>query len=173
MTRNSRRSCVVDTNVAMVANGKSTAGAACTARCARELYDVEQRGHVVIDDGRLILDEYRANLNSSGQPGVGDRFYRWLLINLFNAERCTRVRITPTAEGSFMEFPAHRDLAGFDPSDRKFIAVAVAHEYKPCVLQAFDSKWWPLRTALEEAGITITFLCPEEIKAKHDEKSGI
>ena len=29
--------CVVDTNVAMVANGKSTAGAGCTEACAKKL----------------------------------------------------------------------------------------------------------------------------------------
>ena len=171
MTRRNRGPCVVDTNVAMVANGKSTAGAACTAECAKELSDVMNRGHVVIDDALLILNEYRANLNSAGQPGVGDRFYRWLLVNQFNVERCTRVRVTSTT-GGFAEFPVHEDLVSFDPSDRKFIAVAVAHPDKPCILQAFDSKWWPLRDVFSGCGVTIAFLCPKEIKAKYEEKCG-
>src|ERR1019366_9221478 len=38
--------CVVDTNVAMVANGKSTAGAKCMEACAKKLQEiVESGGH--------------------------------------------------------------------------------------------------------------------------------
>jgi hypothetical protein len=164
--------CVVDTNVAMVANGKSTAGARCTEACAKKLKEIVERGHVVIDDCFELLREYGANLNFNGQPGVGDHFYRWLFINQGNPARCTRVRITPTPEGSYTEFPQHPDLNGFDPSDHKFIAVAAAHPKSPCVLQAFDTKWWPLRHAFKASGIDITFLCPNEIKAKYHEKFG-
>lgn len=163
--------CVVDTNVAVVANGKSTAGAKCTEACAKKLQEIVDCGHVVIDDSRLVLREYSANLNQSGQPGVGDHFYRWLLINQFNTARCSCVRITPS-EGSYAEFPRHRELRGFDPSDHKFIAVAAAHPKRPYVLQAFDTKWWPLRDAFRACGINIMFLCPAEIKAKYEEKFG-
>jgi hypothetical protein len=163
---------VVDTNVAMVANGKSTAGAKCTEVCAKKLKEIVERGHVVIDDANLLLREYSTNLNSGGQPGVGDRFYQWLLINRGNPTRCTHVRITPTSDGSYTEFPRHPDLEGFDPSDHKFIAVAAAHPGNPCVLQAFDTKWWPVRHAFKACGINIAFLCPDEIKAKYEEKFG-
>jgi len=164
--------CVVDTNVAMVANGKNTAaGAKCALACAKKLNEIVEHGHVVIDDSFLLLNEYRNNLHPSGQPGVGDHFYRWLLINQGNPTRCTRVRITPF-EGSYTEFPRHPGLEGFDPSDHKFIAVAAAHPKSPCVLQAFDTKWWPVRHAFKACGINITFLCPDEIKAKYEEKSG-
>ena len=156
----------------MVANGKSTAGVKCAAECARRLREIVERGHVVIDDNSYLLNEYRTNLSFSGQPGVGDRFYQWLLLNQFNPARCTRIPITPTPEGSFEEYPTHPDLVGFDPSDHKFIAVAAAHPDRPCVLQAFDSKWWPLRQAFRKCQIKIEFLCPAEIKAKHEEKSG-
>jgi hypothetical protein len=163
---------VVDTNVAMVANGKSTAGAKCMAACAKKLKEIVERGHVVIDDSYLLLREYRANLNSSGQPGVGDQFYRWLLRNQGNCTRCTCVRITPMPGGSYEEFPRHPALDGFDPSDHKFIAVAAAHSSSPCVLQAFDTKWWPVRHALKACGINIAFLCLDEIEAKYEEKFG-
>jgi hypothetical protein len=163
---------VVDTNVAMVANGKSTAGAKCMAVCAKKLKEIVESGHVVIDDSYLLLHEYQANLNSSGQPGVGDQFYRWLLRNQRNPARCTCVRITPTPDGSYTEFPRHLGLKGFDPSDHKFIAVAAAHPQSPCVLQAFDTKWWPVRHAFKACGINVTFLCLDEIKAKYEEKFG-
>lgn len=165
--------CVVDTNVAMVANGKSTAGAACTAACAKRLGEVVASSHLVIDDSGRILAEYRANLSPSGQPGAGDRFYRWVLLNQWNQARCTRVQITYSADGNIAEFPNHKDLGEFDPSDRKFLAVAAAHPNKPCVLQAYDSKWWPLRHAFAECGITVIFLCPKEIEAKHEKKCGV
>jgi hypothetical protein len=156
----------------MVANGKSTAGAKCTEACAKKLMEIVERGHVVIDDSFLLLHEYRDNLNSGGQPGVGDQFYRWLLINQRKPNRCTRVRITQMPEGGYAEFPEHPDLHGFDPSDHKFIAVAAVHPRSPCVLQAFDTKWWPLRHAFKACGINIAFLCPDEIKAKYEEKFG-
>ena len=156
----------------MVANGKSTAGARCMETCAKKLKEIVERGHVVIDDSHLLLREYRANLNTSGEPGVGDHFHRWLLTNQGNPTRCTRVHITPTSDGSYKEFPRHPDLKSFDPSDRKFIAVAAAHPQSPCVLQAFDSKWWPVRHAFKACGINIAFLCPDEIKAKYEEEFG-
>jgi len=164
--------CVVDTNVAVVANGKSTAGARCASLCAKRLFDIVAGGHVVMDDCYLIMGEYRNNLSSSGQPGAGDRFYRWLLLNQGNRERCTHVPITPARDGSYEEFPKHPELHGFDPSDRKFIAVAAAHPERPAVLQAFDSKWWGCRDAFRACRIVIEFLCPAEIKAKHEEKVG-
>jgi len=172
MIRRRPTPCVVDTNVAVVANGRSTAGAKCSATCANRLSEVVADGHIVLDASGHILAEYRANLNPSGQPGPGDRFYKWVLLNQWNQQRCTRVEITHAADGSIAEFPDHESLWGFDPSDRKFIAVAAVHPDKPCVLQAYDSKWWPLRHAFEKCGISITFLCPREIEAKYQEKHG-
>jgi hypothetical protein len=172
MRRNRRAPCIVDTNVAVVANGKSDAGPACTAECATSLNEVIRSGHVVIDDASpsLVLAEYRAHLNSSGQPGVGDQFYRWLILNQYNSERCSRVKITATEDGSYTEFPRHDELAQFDPSDRKFVALAAAHPSSPCILQAFDSKWWGFRGTLKECGMNVRFVCPNEISEKHRKK---
>ena len=82
------------------------------------------------------------------------------------------MRITPKGDGSYHEFPSHSDLRGFDVNDHKFIAVAAAHPERPCVLQAFDSKWWGFRRAFQSCGITIEFLCVDEIQAKHKQKTG-
>ncbi len=71
---------------------------------------------------------------------------------------------------SYDEFPEHIDFAEFDTSDRKFVAVANAHIDKPPILQATDSKWWGWKEGLEESGISVTFLCPDYIKAKYQEK---
>jgi len=165
--------CVVDTNVAVAANGKSNAGKSCTAACARQLNDILRSGHVVIDESpSAVLAEYRSNLSSSGQPGVGDQFYLWLLRNQYNPARCSRTKLTPTEDGSYQEFPKHHGLAHFDPSDRKFVALAAAHPSSPCILQAFDSKWWGFRHILRECGVAVTFVCPEEIELRYRKKFG-
>jgi len=68
---------VVDTNVAMVANGRGTdVDARCQLTCVERLKSVASGASVVIDDGGLILREYRGRLNFSGMPGVGDAFLK-------------------------------------------------------------------------------------------------
>lgn len=57
----------------------------------------------------------------------------------------------------------------YDPSDRKFLAVAAAHPDRPPVLQALDSKWWGWRAALAPSDVTIHFVCLADIAAKHAE----
>lgn len=148
--------CVVDTNVAVVANGgHPEASPDCVRRCIRQLGDVRRGGRVAIDDGWRILGEYRRNLSESGQPGVGDRFLKWLLQNHANRQRCAKVILTPVDEAAqeYAEFPSSPALAGFDPSDRKFVAVANAHPAKPPILQAVDSKWRAFEGHLAAMGV--------------------
>lgn len=154
--------CVVDTNVAVVANGgHPEASPDCVRRCIRQLRDVCRGGRVAIDDDWRILGEYRRNLSESGQPGVGDRFLKWLLQNHADRRRCVKVTLTPTDEAAqeYAEFPSSPELAGFDPSDRKFVAVANAHPAKPPILQAVDSKWRAFEGPLSSAGVRVEFLC--------------
>lgn len=154
--------CVVDTNVAVVANGRHPrASPECVQQCIRRLEGIRRRERVAIDDGWRILGEYRKNLSESGQPGVGDRFFKWLLQNHTNHQRCVKVILTPIDEVAqiYVEFPSSPELAGFDPSDRKFVAVANAHPVKPRILQAVDSKWREFEGALVAVGIHVDFLC--------------
>lgn len=144
MARSGSSPCVVDTNVPLVSNGASTASPQCVISCTKSLYGIMQKGLVVIDDGWRIIGEYQHQLNSSGQPGPGDAFLKWLLSNQANSARCIQVAITPLDGDAedFEEFPQSLRDIGFDRSDRKFVAVAVAHGSYPPTLQAFDSKWW-------------------------------
>ena len=50
----------------------------------------------------------------------------------------------------------------FDPADRKFIAVALAHPEKPPILQAVDSQWWDFRDAFRRNGVIVEFICEDE-----------
>ena len=158
---------VVDTNVAVVANGRSRqASQDCARNCADRLYQITNgAGKLALDDQWRIIVEYRNNLRSSGQPGVGDAFLKWVLTNRWNSDRCELVRITPVGHGmSFKEFPGDPKLRDFDPDDRKFVAVALAHQQKPPILQAVDTGWWIFRDALRCNGVEVEFLCENDIR---------
>lgn len=153
---------VVDTNVAVVASARASQASPERVRaCVRFLSDLLDDGVLVLDSGWHILREYMRDLRSSGQPGVGDAFLKWALTNRTNPERCESVPISPSASRGFEEFPADADLAGFDRSDRKFVAVAVAHPQHPPVANAVDSDWWHHQAALEGNGVRIIQLCPD------------
>lgn len=153
---------VVDTNVAMVANGTAAqAGRDCVVACIDALLRVREGRCLLLDENGLILEEYRRYLSPSGQPGSGDAFFKWLWDNQGNAEYCRRVKTTHHEGRGFAEFPDDPELQDFDWSDRKFVAVACASQPTPPVLNASDSDWWDYRTALGRHGVDVTFVCPE------------
>jgi hypothetical protein len=166
--------CVVDTNVPLVASLKSSVSPRCVLLCTQRLQRVMTSGCAVIDDDWRILREYGLKLSATGQPGLGDAFFKWVLTNQANPRRCKRVTITPKPddENDFEEFPDHPDLAGFDPADRKFVAVAAACKDGPVILQAADSKWHGWAPSLAERNIEVEFLCLEESAVKYSEKMG-
>ena len=158
---------IVDTNVAVVANGKSEqASWDCEVSCIDKLLEITGgKLRLALDDQRRIIEEYRNKLSPDGQPGVGDVFLKWVEINWTNEERCDRVSIT-SIEGSetdFKEFPDDPALQKFDPDDRKFVAVARKHPEKPPILQAVDSPWWDFRDALGEHDVKVEFICEDDI----------
>jgi hypothetical protein len=169
--------CVVDTNVPKNANLALAPAAipleltGCVLACVEAIEYVVKKGRLVIDAGDEIFDEYRQQLSMKGQPGVGDRFMKWVHDNRWKFPDSDRVTITKYGD-SYNEFPDHDGLAQFDNSDRKFIAVSNAHPDKPPVLEATDSKWWGCKDALAEVGIIVYFLCSDYAKSKYAEKMG-
>lgn len=156
---------VIDTNVLVVANGgHPQAGARCQDACIDALLRARE-DRVAIDDAQRILSEYRTHCAFSGQPGVGDAFFRWLWNQQGNPEKCVAVSITPNTGRGFDEFPDDPRLNAFDPSDRKFAAVSRAAGDTPAVLNAVDTDWWDARDALAENGVLVDFLCPERMPA--------
>lgn len=167
--------CLVDTNVPKTANRSldptTIPGelAGCVLECVKAVEHVIKKGGLVMDAGDEIFDEYRRQLSMKGQPGVGDRFVKWVHDNRWKFPDVDRVAITKNKE-TYDEFPVHPDLISVDPSDRKFIAVANAHPARPPILQATDSKWWGWKDALAEVGIQVCFLSPDYVKTKYTEK---
>lgn len=157
---------IIDTNVPLTANNAllcpelSCDWLICAQNCIELLTSVvETKKGLVLDGNNEIFDEYSHKLSYKGQPGLGDKFFKWLHDNRYSFPSEDRVPITVDGD-TYVEFPDHPDLVNFDVSDRKFIATAMAHSFtpKPTIFEATDSKWWGWSKALEEVGIPVHFL---------------
>ncbi len=160
---------VIDTNVAITANGKKTpqANINCVLSCIDTLQNIINNEKFCVDDNGLIFKEYLKYLNPSGQPGPGDMFMKWVHVNQYNHDKCERVKITPTNNSQkFAEFPHDLALKTFDSSDRKFVAVALKSSNSPTILNAVDKGWWKHRAALKDNGVCVQFLCPSQFEKK-------
>jgi hypothetical protein len=172
------RKFVVDTNVPKTANLAINPNkipkelTQCVYSCVEAVEHIIKKGGLVMDSQDEIFDEYRGKLFMKGQPGVGDRFMKWVHDNRWKLPHSDRVKITRNGD-TYNEFPTHAGLTNFDNSDRKFVAVANAHIKRPPILQATDSKWWGWKEALADVGLTVFFLCPDYVEAKYREKMGL
>lgn len=87
---------IVDTNVPVTANGRAEqASLACRLTCIEILRLIQSQRRIAVDQSGLILQEYRRHLSPSGQPGLGDAFFKWLWDNQANPQICIPVAITP------------------------------------------------------------------------------
>lgn len=152
--------CVVDTNVPVVANGRVRAGEAphsleCQLATVEFLSELMTKGCIVIDLGREVCGEYRRYLDPQGQPGVGDRFYLEVLNS--NPERVEFLALPRRADGEFCACPQSLIDAGFDVSDRKFVALAALSGGK--VVNAVDTDWLEHAALLQDNNIVVENLC--------------
>ena len=144
------RSFVVDTNVAVVANGRGThAGAKCQLRCVRRLRELVQHGVVVLDQLGLILEEYGRHLRPAGQPGVGDAFLRHLFDHSYDATKCELVALTfiPDENRSFEEFPNDEALEGLIATTESSSPAARASIRDPAIFERDRQRLGSVRAA--------------------------
>ena len=150
---------VVDTNVAIVANGGSNTSAdqLCQLACVEKLEHIVTQGTVAVDDNQQILLEYAKHLSWSGAPGVGDMYFRHVFDNQYKNDRVRRIAVTPTNDErkGFEELPEN----AFDPSDQKFLAVAVVSG--AVIVNATDSDWDEHSALMVELGVEVDQLCPQ------------
>jgi hypothetical protein len=153
---------VVDTNVPIIANGRpdpSNGGRVPTVACRLAAIDFLEETlatrRVLIDIAGEIQAEYHRHLSPRGQPGVGDRFYLQVLMSA--PERVERLELPRDATGAYEHFPDDPALRGFDPSDRKFAAMARLTQSP--VANATDTDWLYHNRALAANGITVQFVC--------------
>ncbi len=149
---------VMDTNVAVAANGRDThADTACQLACVKRIRALIDEGILGVDDKGLIVKEYADRLNFSGAPGAGDAFFRYVFDQQYREDRIRRVTVHPSSDvdRGFEELPTN----DFDPSDRKFLAVAVVAD--AVVLNATDSDWEEHADLMNELGVGVEQLCPQ------------
>jgi hypothetical protein len=165
---------IIDTNVVLVANGQHPdVSPGCIAESALRLQKIMQKGRFAVDDAFRILSEYQNKTQPKTGNRPGDAFVKWTLRNNFNTQRCDQISIRDHPERGFESFPDDQDLRQFDPSDRKFVAVAVAHPNHPPIIQAADSKWITWAPILKRYGIEVEFICEDDIKRFHMKKGGV
>jgi hypothetical protein len=160
---------VVDTNVPMAASGLAPqASRDCVSACAQRIFKVTEEGKLALESQWYIIREYKRNLYDI-EPSVGRDFLEWVLTNWTNPERCDLVDIEPVDSTArdctdFGKFPNDPVLDDFDRSDRKFVAVAIAHPQHPPILNATDTDWWTFKDVLRKYGVVVEFLCKEEMQ---------
>ena len=149
---------VVDTNVAIAANGRDThADLTCQLDCIEKLETICREAVIVLDEGDLIFEEYRDHLHFKVAPGTGDKFFKHVYDHKYGESRVKRVPITPCSDDlrGYQELPENE----FDPSDRKFLAVAVVAKAE--ILNATDSDWSEQDTLTSDLGVSVRQLCPQ------------
>jgi hypothetical protein len=158
--------CVIDTNVLLTANKAFSCDLHDDVQqypnlvnnCITTLNTIkEKRIYVVLDYDYEIFDEYREHLSFSGQPGVGDAFFKWLYNHMYSFPETERIALNK-AEDGYLEYPNEMKAINVDPSDMKFFAVSNAHPSKPAILEATDTKWWNWADAAKQCGIHIEFM---------------
>jgi hypothetical protein len=153
--------CVVDTNVAIVANGRPDLEdprpptVACRIAAVQFLVKLLSEGRIVLDSSGDMQAEYRRYLNPRGQPGTGDRFYQVVLHSA--PHLVERVDLPRRTDGEYDHLPQSLIEIGFDPSDRKFAAMA-RRERIP-VFNATDSDWVTAAATLSAEKIDVRHLC--------------
>ena len=146
---------VVDTNVAVVANGRvDDAGVMCRQSAIRFLGRIIASGQIVIDQGGEMMRQYHTYCNPQGQPGVGDHFFREILMNY--GRKVLRIELEQQ-DSSYVDFPTEPELQAFDLGDRVFAATKL--QSKKPVLNATDTDWLNHLEALERNGIKVVFAC--------------
>jgi hypothetical protein len=159
---------VVDTNVAIVANGASRAksndgvlekvpSVLCRIAAVEFLVELLRDHKILLDSGGEIQSEYRRYLSPVGQPGVGDRFYLEVLNS--HPDRIERMDIPLAPNGEFVDLPIEVQASAFDRSDRKFAALAKKSD--EIVVNSTDSDWLEHFGLLTDKGIKVRFLCGE------------
>ncbi len=152
---------VIDTNVAIAANGRRThACSKCQLECVEfleGLTSIRSRKKIYLDDLDLLLNEYKPHLNFHGQPGMGDAFYKFLHDHKYSEKKVSLVTVTPNDDGEtgFNELPPN----SIDPSDRKILAISVVGAAK--IINALDNDWHEKREFLTDLRVDVIQLCPE------------
>lgn len=149
---------IVDTNVAVVANGQNADVVdACVNACKRFIAGIQAGRVVLLDSSDEIRTEYAKALRIGRPYQLGARFLLHVLQHQYDTRYIRRVDLPKRSDGGFIDFPEAAGLTTFDQSDRKF--AALARRTRIAVSNATDSDWVDHRSALNANGIAVDFIC--------------
>ena len=149
---------IIDTNVAVVANGQNKdVQQSCIDACILFLTTARTDKIILLDEGDEIREEYARALVDARPHQLGMQFLVHILRNQFDTKFVKNIQLLKNADGEFYDFPETPSLDKFDRSDRKF--AALARKTKTAVTNATDSDWVDHHTALKKEGIDVNFLC--------------
>jgi hypothetical protein len=156
---------IVDTNVWLTAAGQHEAASLeCQEACALFLYSLrDQHRRIVVDFDYAILKEYRRKLPESSE------FRRLLNEMQKDPKRLLWIEITPAGSPEharpgdwFAQIPCETAFEHFDPSDRKFLAVAFATAQTGIsseIVNATESDWCEILSEMKSHQIPFNDLC--------------
>lgn len=155
---------VVDTNVWVmldkpISQTMTLADLDCIQACRAWLEGfMAGQDRLVIDLLYRILGEYRRNIPQGGRAAQ-------ILGRLETQPRARLIEhlITLDAEDCAVLPP---DVPIPDANDRKFVAVALAHEPRPPLVNATESDWTKVVDVLATHGIALQELCPQIVADK-------
>jgi hypothetical protein len=162
---------IVDTNVWIVASGGGEdcwMSEDCVESCLQWMSEFRDSKEPLIVDassfgegnvpGTTVIKELRNNLTqgSFGHDLLNRHFMQDFLFEL--------IEIEYDSEGA--NLPHHLQLPGFEPADRKWVALHINHPARPPIHNAADGDWIKQKSHLKTAGIVVVNLCEAELKKR-------
>lgn len=160
---------VVDTNVPLVVKFPNGHPRELVDACEKLLEDIIEHDRVVVTDAHSeIIEEYFHRLSHSGQDTLGDAFAKWVFDRRWSWDASARPNIDPRGENVYGVLEGDHD--DFDPSDRKFVAVAKVSGAP--VQQATDAKWLDWGDALRRHRVVVRYVHELSIRDAYRAKFG-
>jgi hypothetical protein len=149
----------VDTNVLVVANRQNTSVTQDCLLAAREaVATIALNGTICIDSDGAVIMEYSRQIDAEARPqDISARVLIWLRQNRYSDQRIKMIDVGLNSDGEYSDCPKSLIAAGFDVSDRKF--VAIARRANARVVNATDSDWIEHSELLRSEGIRVDNLC--------------
>lgn len=156
---------VVDTNVLLVASAAHPYSPFSDTHVPpderRQVFEwlcefrADETRRMVLDQTFKIYDEYRNKLT--------DQDYGLQVISA-KMENMRTIAISLTADGH-ADVP--EDFSDFDPSDCKFLAVALADPSTIAIVNAADSDWLDVEAQLASAGVNVVHIIETWLRKFH------
>jgi hypothetical protein len=152
---------IVDTNLWITASGRSAMSGECARTVLGFVADLQNNDdRLAVDRKWKILGEYYKNLNPQDLAHE-------ILDLLLSQSRVDYCQIEFDADGMAVVPPA---CAIHDLSDRKFVAVALAHEARPAIHNVSDEDWLEDEAILATCGVQVIHNCEAELRRRYLEK---